>query len=188
MPDQMHENAAQGSRVLSASRRDNRERVKVASAIEFCLTDRVLSRHEARFDSSRFSIDTLHQPGSTGPRERETLQGHVSEEKETRWNISGRISRRTSEARSRRHLYKPFIACMGAPLRDRRRREGKGTKGEKEERRPIQRRCMRKKAKLRKHLANGDYHTLGLTRLDAHLYPCRLKETAAAASRPPHNR
>lgn len=23
-------------------------------------------------------------------------------------------------------------------------------------------RCMRKKAKLRKHLANGDYHTLGL--------------------------
>lgn len=27
---------------------------------------------------------------------------------------------------------------------------------------PDQRRCMRKKAKLRKHLANGDYHTLGL--------------------------
>lgn len=27
---------------------------------------------------------------------------------------------------------------------------------------PDQWRCMRKKAKLRKHLANGDYHTLGL--------------------------
>ena len=27
-----------------------------------------------------------------------------------------------------------------------------------------QRRCMRKKVKLRKHLANDDYHTLGLAR------------------------
>jgi hypothetical protein len=60
-----------------------------------------------------------------------------------------------------------WVHC--APVRDRRRRVGKEGKGpgtgrEERKRRGVRssQRCMRKKAKLRKHLANGDYHTLGL--------------------------
>jgi len=62
--------------------------------------------------------------------------------------------------------------------------ETEGIEGEGGEA-PDQRRCMRKKAKLRKHLANDDYHTLGLATRRSPLFVPSEKAAAAAASRPP---
>jgi len=73
-----------------------------------------------------------------------------------------------SACQLRSFAFIPFIACMSA-VRDRRRREERGGKGPGARRKERKRRGVRssgdaceKKAKLRKHLANGDYHTLGL--------------------------